>query len=1267
MAKGSKNIKGLMVEISGDTHRLTTALKDVDEKGEKLGKELTEVNKLLKLDPTNVEAVAQKQQILTEAVKNSSERLDELKKYQEQIKQQFADKKIDRGAYLKFEQEVLSATSQLSNYQEELDATNKAAEAAAKGVKKTGDNAKRSGDDAAGTKAKWDKFKSIVSGAAKAAAAAVAAVGAAVTASAGAIGAFAKSSVETGMSFDSSMSQIAATMGMTSSDIENNVNGVGDTFEALRNKAKEMGAATNFSATEAAEGLNILAMSGYDATSSMEMIEDVLHLAAAGNMNMAQSADFIAGAMKGFNDETKNSAYYADLMAKGATLANTSVTELGEAMSGGAATAAAYGQEADSMTLALLRLAEQGVSGSAASTTLNAAMKDLYTPTDSAKKALSELGVATYDEFGNARELNTVINELDGALADMSEEEANAYKSTIFQIQGLQAFNKMTVTSTEKQEEWAAALAEASGEASRQYATMTDNLQGDIDIWNSALDGFKIAISDKLTPAVREFVQFGSNSMGELTKAFEADGISGAMQTFGGLLSQLLEKIIGMLPQMISAGMSLLTALIQGISDNLPLALDAAMQMISIITQGLLDNLPIIIGAGMQMILTLANGIAGALPELMPTIVDVVLDIVNMLLDNVDMLIDAAIAIMMGLADGLIEALPVLLERAPEIIGRLVEAIMEAVPKLIEAVFEIFYKVRTAFAESIPLLIESIAGMIAEIGLKIADGAKAWVRSFEDLGGRIYDWSQELKTKLKEAFEKIINNIKDSIKPALDIGKNIIDGIANGIKEQVGKVKDKVKAACSELLDGVKSFFGIHSPSTVFKEQVGVNLAAGLSEGFIEQMDKLSGDMSDAVPDDYKIGVEVTDTVSAKKAIDVLIKDYESGLLNKAQYDKLYNQTLSKCVSEREKVVEYANQKLTAADKKAAQNRQKEVLSIAKEQINGIVKAYEDGEISLQEMSELYNQVYRACADERVEIEEYADEKISEARKKAAENNLKELKSSIKSEIAEYQKQIEDIQKSIASTSAKLSGDIADMYSFEADDSGKMTAKLNDMSKKQMQLNQYYSNLKKLTDSGISDAMIEQLADMSLEQGAALAESWAKMSTAELNGVASKFDNLSRTSDKISALLYDKKSKQVSEAMIESLSGIVAGSEEFAEVGSGIMDKMLAGLTDGSSTDKIKAACDNIVKAFAKYLDIDIDTGLEEQIKNVSTAFDNSVPSSVNGVVSGATTRQTYGSSNVPSSGNTTIFNQYNTSPKALSRAEIAQDTKRQLQLSSIL
>lgn len=317
---------------------------------------------------------------------------------------------------------------------------------------------------------------------------------------------FLKDSLETGMGFDSAMSQVAATMGTTVDEITE-----------LRDKAKEMGAATNYSATQAAEGLNILAMSGYDAEHSMEMLEDVLHLAAAGGMEMSEAAGDISGAMKGFGDASKDSAYYADLMAKGATLANTSVSQLGQALSDGSAMGKAYSQSAEGMTVSLLRLAEQGEVGSGAATALAAAYANLYTPMDQAKEVMNKLGVEAYDPVtGKAREFNTVVNELNEAIQRESqgnEAIANQYKDLIFGKQGLNAYNKLVVTSTETQEQWAQALRESTGSAAQQYDTMTDNLAGDMDKMKSAFEGLQIEISEELSDDIRSLVQIATDGL----------------------------------------------------------------------------------------------------------------------------------------------------------------------------------------------------------------------------------------------------------------------------------------------------------------------------------------------------------------------------------------------------------------------------------------------------------------------------------------------------------------------------------------------------------------------------------------------------------------------------------------------------------------------------------------------------------------------------------------------------------------------------------
>lgn len=497
--------------------------------------------------------------------------------------------------------------------------------------------------------------------------------GAAVAGATTAVAGFAAASVKVGASFDSAMSQVAATLGFTVNDIENNVNGAGETFDRLREKAREMGGSTIYSAQESAEALNILAMSGFDAEQSISMVEDVLHLAAAGSMDMASAAGFVSGAMKGFADDTKDAQYYADLMSKGATLASTSVAQLGDAISGGAASAAAYGQSADSMTVALLRLAEQGEVGSAAGTALAAAMKDIYTGTDQAKAALQELGVDAYDPVTRqARDFNEVVDELEKSMEGMTDEEKNSYKQTIFGIQGLNAYNKMVVTGIDKQNQWKDALAGASegaGEAAKQYDTMTSNFEGAVKGWESALSDFQIEISDKLKGSFTDFVSYGTSGLQKITAAFQEGGLSGAMDAFGEVLSGGLAMVIDKLPTFIDAGMQLLGAVGQGIISNLPLIIDAAVKIAVQLTDGLAKATPQLITGAIAIITALAS----ALIENAPLIADGIFSAMKAAVNTVAPNLSGVFELLFAGLSGTVEIISEALSGAIDIISSFVE------------------------------------------------------------------------------------------------------------------------------------------------------------------------------------------------------------------------------------------------------------------------------------------------------------------------------------------------------------------------------------------------------------------------------------------------------------------------------------------------------------------------------------------------------------------------------------------------------------------
>ncbi len=302
--------------------------------------------------------------------------------------------------------------------------------------------------------------------------------------------------MDSGMSFEAAGSQIAATMGKSKSEITD-----------IINEAARLGATTSFTATQAAQGFNVLAMSGLDAQQQIAAMAPVLDLAAAGSYSLESAASQVVGTVKGFGDSFDNAQKYADMFAKGATLASTDVNMLGTAMSDSAAIASSYGQKADRTCIALLRLAEQNVTGSEAATAMSRAMADLYTPTDAAKKQLEELGVSVYDSSGNARDFNTVVDELNKAMSGMTDEQRKAAEATIFTSYGMKAFDKMCVSSTEKVHEFEEGLRSATGSAAAQASEQLNNLKGDVTKFGSAMEGLGITIFSKLSPAFRGVVQ----------------------------------------------------------------------------------------------------------------------------------------------------------------------------------------------------------------------------------------------------------------------------------------------------------------------------------------------------------------------------------------------------------------------------------------------------------------------------------------------------------------------------------------------------------------------------------------------------------------------------------------------------------------------------------------------------------------------------------------------------------------------------------------
>lgn len=328
------------------------------------------------------------------------------------------------------------------------------------------------------------------------------------------------------------------------------------------------------------------------------------------------------------------------------------------------------------------------------------------------------------------------------------------------------------------------------------------------------------------------------NNLGVLGNVLPAVNniINGIVDT----LPLLVGKIIEYLPYLIDAGSELLGALVLGIQQNLPTVMSAVTTVINTLLTTLIQGLPEILKMGIEIIVSLVQGLAQQLPTLIPQMVEAVLTMVDTLIDNIDLIIDAGIQLIIGLAEGLIEALPQLIDKIPIIIDKLVDAIIRNLPKLIQMGITLLVKLAEGLIKAIPQLISKVPQIISSLLNAITSGG----------------FSKMLNVG-KQLLGKVKDGIISGITGLLNVGKNIVQGLWNGITGAGNWIRDKVKGFAKGILDGMKSALGIHSPSTVFRDQVGKNLALGVGEGFENEMKEVTNDMQNAIPTSFGTDINV--------------------------------------------------------------------------------------------------------------------------------------------------------------------------------------------------------------------------------------------------------------------------------------------------------------------------------------------------------------------------------------------------------------------------
>lgn len=645
----------------------------------------------------------------------------------------------------------------------------------------------------------------------------------AIVAVSGALGTASVAAIKVGSDFEAQMSRVQAISGATGAELEN-----------LRNQAIQLGADTSFSASEAAQGMENLAAAGFTTSEIMDAMPGLLDLAAAAGEDLAASSDIAASTLRGFGLAASDAGHVADVLAENANRTNSSVAETGEAMKYIAPLARAAGISMEETAAAIGIMANAGIQGSQAGTTLRGALSRLSKPTDDMVGVMEQLGISFYDSEGKMKSLSDQVGMLRTAMQGMTDEQKNNVLVTLYGQESLSGMLALINEGEGSLTQLTESFRECDGAAQQAATTMQDNLQGAIEQMKGSLETLGIVLYDSVSEPLKNLAQQATEAINQLTTAFQENGMEGLISVGGQIITnillgiaqglpnvittaiQIIQSIVTNLqanmPQIVSAGGNILLSLISGAAQLLYMAGSLALSFIVTVIQGLVQNapqlmtqantmftefceqfqnrLPDIVSEGADMIGSLLKGLADNAPTIIQQGGEMLLTWLNTILSSLPSIITGGGQIISSLLQGILANAPQIAAEALSLMVRFVQTIIGNLPQILSAGLQLVGQLLAGIIRAVPDIIASIPGIIWQIG-------SAFLNT---------DWG--------------------------NVGGNIVRGIASGIAGGVGEIVDAARDVAKKALNAAKKFLGIHSPSTLFRDEVGQYMALGMGIGF---------------------------------------------------------------------------------------------------------------------------------------------------------------------------------------------------------------------------------------------------------------------------------------------------------------------------------------------------------------------------------------------------------------------------------------------------
>nr|DAU55524.1 MAG TPA: minor tail protein [Caudoviricetes sp.] len=642
--------------------------------------------------------------------------------------------------------------------------------------------------------------------------------------------------IKVGSDFEAGMSNVEAISSASAQSVTTASGEMVDGLTALTEKAKEMGATTKFSATESSQALNYMAMAGWDAQAMYDGLAGIMTLAAASGEDLATTSDIVTDALTAFGMQASESGHFADVLAQVSASANTNVGLLGETFKYVAPLCGTMGYSAEDASIAIGLMANSGIKGSQAGTALKTAIANMAAPTKAMAAQMAALGIEITNSDGSSKSLMEVMQNLRTSFDGLSESEQAAAASTIFGKESMSGMLAVINASDEDFAKLTESIYNCDGAAEQMAATMQDNLQGQVTILKSGVEGLGIAVYEKLQEPLKNLAVKGQEYIGQLTDAFNSGGFSGLVSEIGNVLADAVSMVMTYAPKLVDAAVDCIDAFIGGISSALPAIAPAAVQIGTTLIEGIIKVVPQLLSAGVQLLTALVEGAASAAPQLIVAFVEAVAAVIEALIEQAPALLQAGMDLLQALADGILQSLPIIAEAAPELIQSLCDSVTETLPQLLETGLEIVNSLAEGLIQAAPQIATAAAQIITTLATFVIQNlptiALAAVEIISTLADTLISSIPSLLKSVVDIMQGILGFVCDNLPTIAQAAVEILTTLC----EKLVAIIPQLVPVVTQIIMSIFNFVVQNLPTII---QAAIQIMVTLVQGIIAQIPTL--------------------------------------------------------------------------------------------------------------------------------------------------------------------------------------------------------------------------------------------------------------------------------------------------------------------------------------------------------------------------------------------------------------------------------------------